>query len=91
MSSRSIPQTAYSSSHEELLLELLPVVSAMQRSMPRALCLGATCPIQQVLVILWVEEDRGLQEKQAKKGKRDQAELSRSDFNEAKSLVICTQ
>jgi hypothetical protein len=31
------------------------------------------CPVQQDLVILWVEEDPGLQEKQAEKGKRDQA------------------
>ena len=51
---------AYSSSHDELLLELVSMVSTGQRSMPQALHLGATCLVQQDLVIPWVEEDRGL-------------------------------
>jgi hypothetical protein len=40
------------------------------------------CPIQQVLVTLWVEEDRGLQEKQAEKGEQDQAKSCQGLFNE---------
>ena len=40
------------------------------------------CPVQQDLVIPWVEEDRGLQEKRAEKGERDQAKSCQGLFNE---------
>jgi hypothetical protein len=39
------------------------------------------CPVQQALVIQWVEEDRCLQEKRAEKGKRDQAKSCQGLFN----------
>ena len=44
---------------------------ALQRSLDASDLVD--CPVQQDLVILWVEEDPGLQEKLAEKGKRDQA------------------
>jgi hypothetical protein len=40
------------------------------------------CPIQQDLVIPWVKEDGGLQEKGAKKGEQDQAKSCQDLFNE---------
>ena len=40
------------------------------------------CPGLQDLVIPWVEEDRGLQEKRAEKGERDQAKSCQGLFNE---------
>ena len=39
-------------------------------------------PVQQDLVIPWVEEDGGLQEKWAEKGERDQAKSCQGLFNE---------
>jgi hypothetical protein len=40
------------------------------------------CPIQQDLVILWVEKDQGLKEKWVEKGKGDQAKSCQGLFNE---------
>ena len=59
MSSRSVPQTTYSLYSSSL--HGLPLAK-VHASSPT---LGATYPVQQDLVILWVEEDQGLQEKQA--------------------------
>jgi hypothetical protein len=44
--------------------------------------INIACPVQQDLVILWVEEDRGLQEKWVEKGERDQADNCQGLFNE---------
>ena len=81
MSSRNVPQTtysSYSSSRDKLLgASLHGPHRAKVRASSRTL--GTTCPIQPDLVIPWVEEDQGLQEKQAEEGEgRPSKELSRS-------------
>jgi hypothetical protein len=56
----------------------------------QALNLRFYCPIQQDLVIPWIEEDRGLKEKQTEKGETKQR-VVKACLMEARSLIISTQ
>ena len=56
------------------------IIDRYQRIQPTSVVLKTICPIQQDLVIPWVEEDQGLQEKRVEKGKRDPAESCQGLF-----------
>jgi hypothetical protein len=91
MSGRSIPQSAYFSSLNEILLELVSMVSAGQVPCLEPHNWAPLCPIQQDLVIPWLEEDGGLKEKWVEKRSEIKQRVVKVCLMEARSLVISTQ